>query len=359
MSKLAGYTPYEAVISEMAGVQDVSEFVTVDPDLLAGIVDPEDKSPMFVTIEVISEAVSKNGVSYTPEMLHSIAEQINSKRVDGYRGHLKDDERATKTPEPQTIWLGAAVKEVQGKLRLFAKGYVLPYAGSLRSYLRAAKAAGKNVAVSIYGLTTKWTRDANNHVVPAVFSLESIDWARSGSAGVPNVGLFAVTAEMTDDSKEGDAMERLEVLKTAKASELKELNPMVIAEIADETRTAVEAEQAQVIAEMTEIKELVEVPDGKTTAQVIKEMSDGLAELGDLRLDNELREKVAIPAARKVIRRMVIAEMTDDAEVSTVMDQVLASEEGQAVIREMVQAEPKIAPKVVEPAASARKYTKQ
>jgi hypothetical protein len=90
-----------------------------------------DKNPLFVTIEAVNDSVSKSKRRYTPEVIADIAKQINENKPDGYDGHLKDEDRAFVRPKSQTIWLGAIVKNIEGKARLFIKGYVFPYAKEL------------------------------------------------------------------------------------------------------------------------------------------------------------------------------------------------------------------------------------
>lgn len=354
MGKVLGYTPYTATIAEMQEDGGVAGLVELDPQLARNIVDPKDDDPMFVTIEVLNEGVSRNGRKWTKELIASVAEQINSKKVDGYRGHLPASERSHKTPKAETIWLGAVVKEVNGKVRLFAKGYVLPSASYLRSYLRSAKAAGKNIAVSVYGTASKVVKDAAGTLSFSDFDLESVDWARPGSEGVQNMGEFAVTAEMTDDRNKEEVVNREDAIKSAKASELKDLNPAVVQEIQDETRSAIEAEQGSVVAEMTSIKEIV----GENPVETVSEMK---ARVRELELDNDLREKIESPEARKFVRQMVVSEMEQDSEtpVSEMVDTALATEDAKAAIREQLENPPVIAPSIDRPTIEAsRKFIK-
>lgn len=352
MHKAIGYTPYKATIAEMSS-DGVSEYVKLDDQLVKDIVDPHDDEPVFVTIEVLNEGVSRNGRKWTKELIASVAEQINSKKVDGYRGHLTESERSHKAPEAETIWLGAAVKEVSGKHRLFAKGYVLPSAKHLRSYLRSAKVAGKNVAVSVYGTASRVVKDAAGALSFSDFNLESVDWARPGSEGVQTMGEFSVTAEMIDDSNKEDNVNREDAIKSAKASELKELNPDVVQEITDEARQAFEAETGSVVAEMTSIKEIV----GEEPVKTLAEMQ---AHIRELELDQDLREKVQHPEARKFVRNLVVAEMEQDTQtaVAEMVDKVLETEEAQTVIREQLETPPAIAPAIDRPTVEARRFTK-
>lgn len=361
MKVYAGYAPNdEAVIMEMnaTGITEAGVDVPVDPKLLQELADGDD-DPMFVTIEVINEGRSGNGRLYTREAIDKICRQINEERPNGYLGHLSLEERKTKYPAPQTMWLGAVAKEVNGKYRLFAKGYVLPDATSLRTYLRKAKIAGKNVAVSIYG---KVHRVARGVADMTSLALESIDWVRQGSEGVRNSGVFVIASEMQDDDSsnlddKGDDMTKEEALASATASDLKEhVNPEVVSEMLQEAVSASEAEHEAVVSEMLDIKQALglDTDSESKPAQVIAEMQ---SELRDMQLDNELRDKVESKAARKVIKTMVVAEMQADETVGEAVDKVLASEDGKAVIQEMLEKAPRIAPQVDKPVVVARKYT--
>ena len=59
-----GFTPYTATIAEMSA-DGKGALVVVDPDLLRGVVDSDDTDPMFVTIEVLNEGVSRNGRNWS------------------------------------------------------------------------------------------------------------------------------------------------------------------------------------------------------------------------------------------------------------------------------------------------------
>jgi len=353
MSKQYGYITEPAIVKEMNsdGMGEID--VPVDKTIISELSDG-DKDPMFVTIEVINEGVSRNGRAYDKHVIESLAEQINENKPDGFYGHLADDERHTKFPEPQTIWLGAKVLEVGGKTRLFAKGYILPEAKTLRSYLKKAKVAGKNVAVSVYGLAKVVKDKVKNISIVQDMTLESIDWARPGAEGVLNMGLFSVTSEMAQDNKitEGEPMDRLEVLKSATFEEMQEANSTLLSEMVDSTVAEVESQYADVVAEMTAIKDEL----GDKPVSVIKEMTQKLREY---ELDTQLRDKVESTTARKVIKQLVVSEMANGTEVSESIDKVLNSETGKAIIKEMLEAAPKVAPMTEQPAVVARKWTKK
>jgi len=202
-----------AVLKEMADNIDVG----VDKNIVSELI-KDDKAPMFVTVEAANPQVSANGNVWDKKALFSIAEQVNTKKPDGYFGHLTEEERETKMPESQTLWLGATVKEIDGKDRLFIKGYVLPYANKLRTYLKKAIAIGKKVGVSVYGTANQiWDNSLNAKKIMN-FDLESIDWARPGAEGMKTMGLVSVTSEMKEGKVDNDKLlkELAEARKTTK-----------------------------------------------------------------------------------------------------------------------------------------------
>lgn len=329
-----------SVISEMSS-EAVSGLIQLDASLVEKIVGT-DPDPMFVTLEVLNEGVSRNGRLYDASALKEVADQINTQHPDGYAGHISQAERGTKVPDCEVIWLGSRIVESSGKLRLFAKGYVLPEARNRRSYLEKAKALGKNVSVSIYGTAKQIWDKAEKAYRQMNIDLESIDFTRPKSEGVPNSGMFTLTAEMVDDNKVNtmeNVMEKAEVLKAATAEEIRENVPEAV--IAEITNQAVEQAKTQVISEMSAEKD-----------SVIAEMR---AETRGLKLNELLQTKVIDQSARKMIKRMVISEMAYDEEVEVAVDRVLDSEEGKAVVSEMTTIEPTVQPRVEQKAALAAK----
>ena len=152
----------KVVISEMSS-EAVSGLISLDPELVSKVI-KNDPEPMFITLDILTEGVSRNGRYYSEEALNEVSRQINTEFPDGYAGHITQEERKSKVPDAEVIWLGSKVLELDGKKRLFAKGYVLPEAKKRRSYLSKAQELGKSVAVSIYG-TAKQVWDNASKVV--------------------------------------------------------------------------------------------------------------------------------------------------------------------------------------------------
>jgi hypothetical protein len=357
MIKKSGFIVSRAIIAEMSS--DGSDMnVPVDAALLKNVVDAnKDDDPLFVTIEALNEGTSANKRNYTKAVIENIAQQVNEKHVDGYRGHLTDAERATKTPEAQTIWLGAVTKMIDGKMRLFVKGYVLPYAKNLRHYLRTAQAASKKVAVSITGLGVM-TKLADGTMDMSDFGLESIDWARPGAEGVPTSGRFVLASEMhnVNINDEEINMTLEDALKSAKVDDLKKYNPELVTEMVTEAVTDKETELAEaqtVVTEMTAIRETLGI---EKDADVSKAVSEMIKVNMDQELDRQLTVKVKNTEARKVIREMTAPKMAVGVNVSEMVDEVLKTDEAKAIVREMA-AVPKIQPQIDRTSATQRKYS--
>ncbi len=153
-----------------------------------------DDAPLFVTLPIAKVGRSRNGRYYDAAVVAEIAEQVNRDRPGGIMGHIAEAERATRYDRPEVIWLGATVAGDTA----YGKGYIPPYARDTRDFLRRAKAAGHQVATSIYG---RW-QQAHDAALGAVKvlaggTLESIDFAPAARAGMAFDGGFALSAEMT------------------------------------------------------------------------------------------------------------------------------------------------------------------
>lgn len=285
-----------------------------------------DDNPVFVTIDALSDTISGNKRRWTSDELHRIAEQVNEKKPDGYQGHLKAEDRSSKAPDATTIWLGAKVANHNGRNRLFVKGYVLPKADKFRNYLEKAVAAGKNVAVSVYGQAMERWNESLQAFEVQNFVLESIDWARSGSEGVPNSGYVKITQEMQDG---GDPVDKVQVLQATTVSEMQEHNPAVVQEIQEAGRSAI-------VSEMVEKLGLESDADVvKTVAEMQTERNTLRSQVADQEVDKLLGNKVANVSARKMLKKQVVGEMngaTDLKVVQETVENVLKSEEGKAVI---------------------------
>lgn len=341
-----------ASIAEMSSDVDGKLDIPIDETKVKKILE-RDTDPMFVTIQVAREGVSRNKRIYTAETMQEIADQINNDNLDGYSGHLTKEEREHKNPRTETIWLGAKVaKDKDGKTSVYAKGYVMPYANERRQYLQTAFDLGKRVAVSIFGGAEKAIYNAQQKAYEIKgLALESIDWARSKSEGIPNDGTLILTSEMVNNNPtKGDDMTREDVIKSLKAEELREHNPTLVTEM----ETAAKTDMVDV-AEMTAVQEAVGVESADKAVEAISEMK---SKLQGYEITSEVDKRVQAKSARPVIRRMAIAEMTDGESAKDTVTKVLQSDQAQAIIKEMTDT-PKVNPTNDDRSQpTARKFTK-
>lgn len=315
-----------ATVAEMAGQNGV-----MSVDIPVTNVDFEeltkgDGDPLFVTLEAMSEGISANKMHYTKQTIAEIAAQINTKKPDGINGHIEPTRKQFDRPDPVTIWLGSKVVNVKGKERLFIKGYVLPHAKELKSYLRAAKAAGKNANVSIYAEIGVQYNDKLKayDCVPGTVHLESIDWARTGAQGIKdNTGYMHLAAEM-----DGDINERESVIQTVTVAELQGINPELFVKMKEDIKKEVEATvepevRNKVVAEMKDDISKKDVEIARLNKVVV-----------DSKIESELSAQPE--SARGIIKKMVIAEMAgsdytfDNAKKA--IDKVVQSEEVRTLI---------------------------
>lgn len=333
--------------ADVAGTLDIP----VDETKVKKILE-RDTDPMFVTLQVAREGVSRNKRLYTAETMQEIADQINNDNLDGYSGHLTKEEREHKNPRTETIWLGAKVaKDKDGKMSVYAKGYVMPYAKERRQYLQTAFDLGKRVAVSIFGGAEKAIYNTSQKAYEIKgLALESIDWARSKSEGIPNDGTLILTSEMANNPTKGEEMTRQEVIASLKADELREHNPTLVTEM----ETAAKTDMVDV-SEMTAVQEAVGVESSDKAVEAIAEMK---SKLQGYEVTAEVDARVVAKAARPVIRKMAIQEMKADESVKDTVARVLQSDQAQAIIKEMTGT-PKVNPTNDDRSQpTARKFTK-
>ena len=284
-----GYAVLSATVTEMSADPAALD-VPLDQTKLKGILE-RDKDPRFVTIQVAREGVSKNGRNYSAEVIESIAEQINSTQPIGGAGHIPDDQRSHAFPSTETVWLGAVIKEIEGKKVCYAKGYILPSAVERRNYLQLAKDLGKNVAVSIYGKAKEAVYNAQQKAYDIKgLALERINWTPPGAEGIPNDGTLILTSEMVDKNgkKKETPVDKEKVLKEATLSEMQQHNPKLVEEI----QGGVEA-----VSEMTDVRKVLGIDEKTKPSEKIAEMQQTLRKQ---ELDTELRNRVKVHQARPI-----------------------------------------------------------
>lgn len=332
----------EFEVSEMVG--DVSQVVRLNQNRVQELLDDyEDDKPQFPILRVTAGEVSGSGNHWPDSILANVAEQINSDEKPGYWGHVKPDDRGYVFPDPETLWLGATVKNESGKPVLYVKGYNIP-GGRARRHRSLAR-------------VTSWAGKASGRVVSGVrnvekFVLESIDWARPGSQGM-NARVIAFATEMKGGEKD---MAEVDLSKVT-LEDIKSGNPALFTLM----RNQVEAElnvsemkdaQDQLSERDTlidKLRKLLKIDDKADIEEAIVTMVEQVDNLGA----TTLKEKVATylsekfkgddkEKARKTLLRLLpVTEMEglSDEDLKKKVDETLDSdEEIKEVVTEMIQA---------------------
>lgn len=329
-------------VEEMVG--DISSIVSLDKVRVQEMLDEyADDKPQFPILR-ITGGLSGNGNNWNDTVLTDVAEQINRDEKPGYWGHIPPADKGYVFPDVETLWLGAKVTNENGKKVLYVKGYNVP-GGRARKHRRIAK-------------VVSWAGTASGKVISGVrqiekFALESIDWARPGSAGM-NARVVAVVSEM-EGSEEVTELAKVTVdqlraenpsLFTLVKQEVEKEHEQSVSEMKKKAETADEAES--IFSKLRKVlgieadKDIVEA-----VTQVVTKVEDiGKGELKDKVLNALTKhikggdDKAQERARATVLRLFPVTEMvgkTDD-EISKEVESFLSSDEdAKAIVTEMVQ----------------------
>ena len=258
-----------------------------------------DDDPLFVIREIVHEGVSRNGNDYTREDILELERQLLAKKPNAYKGHIRPENFSSANPDAKTIWIGAGVKEINGKLSLWGKGYVLPYAKNLKISLRKALAAGKSLPVSIYYKAKRAFDKATNTFKLSGINLLSIDWAREFAEGVPSNQPMFLSSEMEGDMDYSKLT--LELLKENRPDLVEEMQKSDDSSVLSEMASSLNVAEDQVLATVQEMASSIQEKE-LVISEMKKEQNVNLVK-------SKLSEKVSSKAIRKVVETLVLAEM--------------------------------------------------
>lgn len=324
-------------IEEM--VDDVRGIVRLNQSRVQELLDVYgDENPQFPVLRVRAGETSGNGNNWPDSILTSVAEQINTNEKPGFFGHIRPADRGYVFPDPQTIWLGAVVKQEKGKPTLYVKGYNIP-----------GTQAQKHVRSGLVK-TASWMGKASGKVVNGVrmierFALESIDWARPGAAGM-DARVVAIATEMEGGDKEMD-------WSKVTLEELEREAPALFTLM----RNKVEGEQSKVVSEMeakvteheahvtlfAKLREVLGIDDKTDVLEAVTEVVEKVDNMSAKTLKDKigdiLTSKVKNEKARSTILRLVdVSEMEglSDDDLKTKVEGLFDSDEDiKAVVSEM------------------------
>lgn len=326
---LSGYVP-KVPLAENVNLDDLT---TGDPD------------PVFLTLPVGQVgAQSRNGRRYSDTNIRAILDAVNTRKVDGIKGHLRDEERAYRFDIPSLIWVGA-VQEADGMV--WAKAYVLQSAGDVREYVKIAKKVGKPIGTSIYGTATIDGEEVRD------LEIEQIDLAHPSRVGVPiTAAVPDVTSEMT--TKEADMPETQETPTPAQTNnghgDTNQTN--AIAELQREHRQALATKDALVADKdqqietlrpkatlLEQVVALLDKPDDvvatiKALQARVSEQQTELAALLETAIEQDVATQVKIESVRPLVVELVRTEAPTTREaVATAVKTVLERESVKVLLR--------------------------
>lgn len=326
-------------VSEMA--TDAAAFVTLDPAKVQRLTETyQDDAPEFPVLKV-EPGTSKNQRVWSDDLMHDIAEQINTLQPVAYQGHIKPEDDGYAFPPVQTIWLGATAKKEGSQTVLYVKGYNIP-----GSEIRDKKLVKSGIVTE-----TSWRGKAAVRTVNGVqhidrFVLESIDWSRKGKAGM-KAGVVAIASEMNEGSD--NDMEWAKVT----LDDIRRENPALF----DLMKAQVEADSATQVAEMkekadkadeaetvfTKLRAVLKVDEAADVIAAVTDVVSKVEKIGAKeireRISDILGGKIKDDRAKATVMRLLpVSEMEglDDDKLAAKIDEVFESDEDiKSIVSEM------------------------
>lgn len=194
-SKKKDFSIQLTVASDKSDVALPSEF-TISPNFDVDEVTGDDPSDDKFIYAYTESGVSKNERDWTPEVISSLGEQVLEKLPVGHLGHIKSEDAGFVLPEPQITWFGIHKEDLEdGQVRMWFKGYVLPTAEKLKTWIKA-KAVN---SISIWGKVQYVDGEDNIMKIQAV-DLKSIDVSRKLGEGLP-AHIVGLAGEMSKEDE--------------------------------------------------------------------------------------------------------------------------------------------------------------
>lgn len=294
-----------------------------DIPLDAGLVESltaDDPKPMFVTVPIAQVgATSRNGRTYNREAVARIVQQVNSKRVVGEAGHLRDEDRPYSWGASPIRWLGAVLDESN---KAWGKFYVLPSFEQIRDHIRVAMASNAQIGTSIYG-TASLSEDGE--VMADSLELESIDLAHPDRLGLPELATAPTITRETYEEENEDSepieegnMPEPTPQNEAVVSELRQANDRLNERVRD--LEVVEEQHRQLQRDVATIRQRLNISGDADAVREIQriqnenaDMRTRLAELVSTEVRLQVAESVEVEDARAfVVEQMELVLDTDE-----------------------------------------------
>lgn len=248
------------------GGDDVPNNVPVDNRIDVDVLTADDDSPMFVNLEVLRNGISNGNRRYfDSSVVRQVCDMIPG--VPGFLGHPDPSKVGFEFREPHCIFVGSMIEELDGgaSVRALAKAYIFK-SSPLREWIPKSIACGNPLTVSINGVGDIARDNVNNIIrVQNMTKLDSIDWANPGTQGMPDSKAYSIVTEMQGGDNK---MDRIEIIKDATISELKENNPTVYSAIengAKITEMSLNVDGEAKTVKLDAVQSIIDTKDAKIT----------------------------------------------------------------------------------------------
>jgi hypothetical protein len=212
------------------------------------------------------------GWEYTPEAIAAFASHVQEKSLNGYLGHLTDEELKTKFPTPVVAWIGAKMVGDTAYIR----GVVDRSAADVKRWLRARRITAPSVFTR-----PKLTTHGGTRYVTGFEEILSLDLAPLGRQGM-NSAEIVYAGETRSATPGGDTSMNLSDL----CADLDMPSTSSEAEVRARIRAAWSRAKLNLAADVSTVAGEMGVPEhlrGLVTSHVVSRLHDAGAEQGEIR----------------------------------------------------------------------------
>ena len=279
------YLDNSSRIFEINSNEESPYYVPTDPRINVQELTADDENPMFVTMEIIRNGMSRNKRNYPVSVVQELKDKVVG--TFQYLGHSDPKKSGFEYRNPEGILVGSSLlTEADGTVRLLGKSYIFKNS-SLREHLPKAFACGNPLTVSIQGKAKCFENLDKTIEVASIEELESVDFCNAGTQGMMNSTTLALTTEMLERS-------------------LEDMEEKILEQVEEPIEEKIEEQVAEPVEE--KIEEIIEEPvDNKVTEMTsqISEMETKISEM-----ETTISEKDArISELEKEIQEMKDAQL--------------------------------------------------
>lgn len=257
--------------------------VPVDNRIDISTITADDPDPKFVNVEVIRAGISKtNRRRYNNNVVREINDLIPG--LQGYLGHPDPSKYGFEFREPQCIFVGSLLEQMQdGVHRTIAKAYLFK-SSPLREWIPKSIAANNPMTVSING-AADIVRNSDIIDVIHMTNLQSVDWANPGTEGMGTSTAISVVREQQNNNNLGgsEMSDAKDIIKNTTVTEFKAYNQdgynAILQSVTVQELQSINPKLLDQIKESSQIVEMQMVIGGEKKSVKIAEMQSIITEL--------------------------------------------------------------------------------